>query len=385
MRPVWIPGRGVCMLRGSSSIPAAHRAPKTGPKNANPPAVKAAVYDTFQGPIEVQTVPDPTPSPDGVVLEVKATDLCRSDWHGWMGHDPTITPPHVPGHEIAGLVAGVGSNVKQWTLGDRVTLPFVCGCGQCPQCTAGHPQVCDHQFQPGFTAWGSFAEYVAIEYADRNLVRLPASLDDVTAASLGCRFVTAFRAVVDQGATTAGEWVAVHGCGGVGLSAIMIAARVGARVIAIDINDAALAWASEIGAATTINAHAVDDVVEAVRNETKGGAHVSIDALGHAETCFNSVANLRKRGRHVQVGLMVGADRKAAIPMDRVIANELELRGTHGLPAYRYPALLRMITSERLDPRQLVNRTIPLAEAGDALQAMGDSTYAGITVIDAFS
>ena len=346
--------------------------------------MKAAVYDAFQGPVTVQSVPDPSPSPGGVVLDVKATGLCRSDWHGWMGHDPDITPPHVPGHEIAGVVADIGADVTRWSVGDRVTLPFVCGCGHCPPCAAGQQQICDHQFQPGFTGWGSFAEYVAIDYADANLVPLPDAIDDVTAASLGCRFATSFRAVVDQGGVAAGEWVAVHGCGGVGLSAIMIADAVGARVVAVDVSEDALGLAEQVGAVVTIDASAETDVVEAIRDATGGGAHVSIDALGHPETCFNSVTNLRKQGRHVQVGLMVEDDRHTAIPMDRVIADELELRGTHGLQAHRYPALLRMIESGDLHPERLVQQTIHLNDAGEALMAMSDTSAPGITVIDTF-
>src|SRR5690606_22179939 len=188
---------------------------------------------------------------------------------------------------------------------DRVTVPFVAGCGRCFECTSGNHQVCEHQFQPGFTAWGSFAEYVAIDYADTNLVRLPDSLDFVTAASLGCRFVTSFRAVVDQARVQPGDWVAVHGCGGVGLSAIMIAKAMGANVVAIDLTEEKLAFARELGAVATVNGSS-GDVPAAVREVTGGGAHVSLDALGHPATCFNSVANLRRRGRHVQVGLLLG-------------------------------------------------------------------------------
>ena len=245
----------------------------------------------------LEVVPDPEPAPDGVVIQVAATGLCRSDWHGWMGHDPDIHLPHVPGHELAGVIQAVGREVRHWQIGDRVTVPFVGGCGHCPQCLAGHHQVCDTQFQPGFTHWGSFAEYVAVGYADVNLVRLPAWLDFATAASLGCRFVTSFRAVVDQGRVTAGQWVAVHGCGGVGLSAIMIAAALGAQVVAIDIDEAKLALARSLGAVATVNGATSANVVAEVRELTGGGAHLSLDALGHPTTCFNSVANLRKRGQ----------------------------------------------------------------------------------------
>ena len=196
--------------------------------------MKAVVYEQFGQSPKVQNVADPAPTAQGVVIKVEATGLCRSDWHGWMGHDPDIRLPHVPGHELAGTVQAVGSQVTQWRAGDRVTVPFVSGCGHCFECNSGNHQVCEHQFQPGFTAWGSFAEYVAIDYADTNLVRLPQDLDYATAASLGCRFVTSFRAIVDQGRVRPGEWVAIHGCGGVGLSAIMIASAMGANVIAID-------------------------------------------------------------------------------------------------------------------------------------------------------
>ncbi len=346
--------------------------------------MRAAVYETFGGPIAILDVPDPTPPPNGVVLAVQATGLCRSDWHGWMGHDPDIRLPHVPGHELAGVVVAVGKDVKRWRTGARVTLPFVCGCGSCPQCASGNHQVCDAQFQPGFTHWGSFAEYVAIAQADINLVGLPDAISDVTAASLGCRFATAFRAIVDQGRLAAGEWVAVHGCGGVGLSAVMIASALGAQVVAIDIADDKLALARTFGATTTINATQLADVVAAVREYTGGGAQLSIDALGSPRTCFNSIANLRKRGRHVQVGLMLADQRHPAVPMDQVIANELEILGSHGMQAHRYDAMLALIQSGKLDPARLVGRTIALSEAPAELVALDNFSGAGVTVIDRF-
>jgi len=346
--------------------------------------MKAALYTEFKQPLTIQTVPDPIPLENGVVIQVKATGLCRSDWHGWMGHDPDITPPHVPGHELAGVIQAMGKNVTHWHVGDRVTLPFVCGCGKCPQCVSGNHQVCDHQFQPGFTHWGSFAEYVAVDYANTNLVRLPDSLDFVTAASLGCRFVTSFRAIVDQGRVAAGQWVAVHGCGGVGLSAIMIANALGANVVAIDISDDKLEFAQSIGAAATVNAAKTSDVVENVTDITHGGAHVSVDALGSAVTCFNSIANLRKRGKHVQVGLMTGDHRHPAIPMDKVIANELEILGSHGIQAYKYPVLLTMIEAGKLQPEKLIGKTISLEESLDALVNMDKFDGIGVTVINKF-
>jgi len=346
--------------------------------------MRAAIFEQFQTPLIIQQVPDPTPEPDGVVIQVMATGICRSDWHGWMGHDSDIHLPHVPGHELAGVVSAVGKNVQRWQTGDRVTMPFVCGCGTCPQCVSGNHQVCDHQFQPGFTHWGSFAQYVAVRYADVNLVRLPDSIDFTTAASLGCRFVTSFRAVVDQGRTSAGQWVAVHGCGGVGLSAIMIANAIGARVVAIDIAEDKLELARLLGAEALIDSTSSPDVVAEVKEITGGGAHVSLDALGNPVTCFNSIANLRKRGRHIQVGLMLGGQNHPAIPMDKVIGNELEIYGSHGIQAYRYPALIDMIVTGKLHPELLVRKTISLEESLATLVNMDSFTTNGVTVITKF-
>lgn len=346
--------------------------------------MKAAVYEEFAAPLVIQTVPDPIPPDDGVVIRVKATGVCRSDWHGWVGHYPEISVPHVPGHEIAGVIEATGKNVVRWQVGDRVTLPFVCGCGHCPQCVSGNHQVCDDQLQPGFNYWGSFAEYVAVHYADVNLVRLPDEIDFVTAASLGCRFVTSFRAIVEQGKASAGQWVAVHGCGGVGLSAIMIANAVGANVVGIDISEEKLEMARSIGAVATVNGITTDNVVETVRELTAGGAHVSIDALGNPITCFNSIANLRKRGKHIQVGAMLAEQRHPAVPMDEIIANELEILGSHGMQAHKYPALLALIQAGKLFPEKLIGKTIKLEDASDELVNMGSFRGMGITVIDKF-
>ena len=329
-------------------------------------------------------VADPTPVEGGVVVRVEATGVCRSDWHGWVGHDADIELPHVPGHELAGTIVAVGKGVRKWRVDDRVTVPFVSGCGACAQCHSGHQQVCDHQFQPGFTHWGSFAEYVALHRADLNLVALPESIDFATAASLGCRFITSFRAVVDQGQVSAGEWVAVHGCGGVGLSAIMIARAIGANVVAVDIAAEKLAMAKQFGASVTLNANEVDDVPEVVKEATSGGVHVSLDALGHTQTCIDSILSLRKRGKHIQVGLMFGEHSAPSVPMAAVVAHELEILGSHGMQAHRYDAVMAMIQAGAFDPKRLVGQKISLDEAADALVNMDKFQGVGTTVITEF-
>jgi alcohol dehydrogenase len=344
--------------------------------------MKAIMFEAFGLDPQVRLVPDPQPSPRGVVIEVKATGLCRSDWHGWKGHDPDISLPHVPGHEFAGLISAVGPEVRRFRVGEQVTVPFIAACGSCRECHAGHQQVCEVQFQPGFTHWGSFAEYVAIDRADHNLVRLPGGMDYATAASLGCRFATSFRAVVDQGRVRGGEWVVVHGAGGVGLSAIMIASSIGANVVAVDVTPAKLKLARQVGAHSTINGREVASVVEAVREITGGGAHVSIDALGSSETCFNSIANLRRRGRHVQVGLLVGEEARVQLPMAQVIAQELQIVGSHGMQAWRYDEMLAMIVAGKLRPDRLIGESLSLAAAIPVLTGMDRQPPDGIAIID---
>ncbi|MFD9505229.1 zinc-dependent alcohol dehydrogenase family protein [Streptomyces mirabilis] len=344
--------------------------------------MRAVVFERYEVPAEVREVADPVPAEHGVVVRVEATGLCRSDWHGWMGHDPDITLPHVPGHELAGTVEAVGARVTGWRPGDRVTVPFVCACGACPSCAAGDQQVCERQTQPGFTHWGSFAQYVALDHAEVNLVAVPDELSFATAASLGCRFATAFRAVVAQGRVAAGEWVAVHGCGGVGLSAVMIAAAAGARVVAVDLSPQALDLARKFGAVEVVDASRVGDTAAAVRELTGGGAHLSLDALGSPVTCAASVNGLRRRGRHVQVGLL---PEDPAVPMARVIGLELELLGSHGMQAHAYPRMLELVRAGVLRPDLLVTSTIPLDAVPAALAAMGTAPGAGVTVIEPWS
>jgi D-arabinose 1-dehydrogenase-like Zn-dependent alcohol dehydrogenase len=343
--------------------------------------MQAVWFDAFGVRPRLRDVPEPRCPEAGVVIEVAATGLCRSDWHGWLGHDPDIPLPHVPGHEFAGTVVEAGPRVTRSLVGKRVTVPFVCACGSCVACLEDEQQVCLRQTQPGFTGWGSFADLVAIDHAGVNVVVLPPGLDFATAASLGCRFATAYRAVTVHGRPAAGECVVVHGCGGVGLSIVMIASAAGARVIAVDVSPGALRLAADFGAQDSIDATGIDDVARRVRELTDGGAQVSFDALGSAVTAANSIRCLRPRGRHVQVGLLAGEDAENALPLGRVLAAELQFFGSHGMPAHAYPPMLTEIAAGRLQPQRLITRHITLADAPGALAAMGDSPTPGITII----
>lgn len=346
--------------------------------------MRAVRYTEFGVEPEVVEVDRPDCPPRGAVVRVRATGLCRSDWHAWMGHDETVSLPHVPGHEFAGEIIALGSEIDEaagWSVGDRVTAPFICACGRCAQCRSGNEQVCDAQEQPGFTYWGSFAEEVVVHEAELNLIRLPDALGFVEAASLGCRFATAYRAVVTRGRLAPGERIAVHGCGGVGLSAIMIAVAAGVETYGVDVSPEALALVERLGA---IPVQGGDGAAERILEVSEGGVDVSIDAFGSPATALASVRSLRKRGRHVQIGLMVGDAALADMPMDAVIAGELEILGSHGMAAHEYPDMLGAVATGAFRPIELVGRTIGLDEVPAALAAMGTAGAqgSGMTVVE---
>lgn len=340
--------------------------------------MKALYYETFAGPVSVGDLPAPDLPDGGALIRVGASGLCRSDWHAWAGHDDSVHLPHVPGHEFAGVVEAVGPGVERWRPGDRVTAPFVNGCGRCEWCRSGQAQVCPEQTQPGFTHAGSHAELVAVRAADLNLVAVPDGLPDAAAAALGCRFATAYRALTARAGLRSGEWIAVYGAGGVGLSAIVIARALGARPIAIDRSPAALETAARLGAGHTVPAG--PDAPDAVAALTSGGAHVSVDAVGSADTAAAGVLSLRRRGRHVQIGLLSGG--MPVLPLDRAIAWELDILGSHGMAAADYPAMLALVASGALRPELLVGRTVGLAEAARLLPLAEAAPSTGITVLD---
>ena len=351
--------------------------------------MRAAVMEGVKQPIVVRELPDPRIEPHGALVRVEENGVCRSDWHGWVGDwdwlGLTFEFPHVLGHEFCGVVEEVGGDVRAFRKGDRVIVPFSQGEGSCHMCRTGHSNMCESSFSPGFNYWGGFGRFSAIPHADVNLVRLPENMSFVDGASLGCRYMTSFHGLVNQAGVRPGEWVAVHGCGGIGLSAVQIATALGANVIAIDIDDKKLEAATKQGAVATLNARNRNDPAGAIKEMTKGGAHVSVDALGIKATCQNSIRSLRKRGRHLQIGMTGGAERgEIAVPIDLIANEELLLVGSQGMPAVGYDAMLAMVETGRLNPGSLVSRRLGLDEVGAVLTSMDGFGTLGIPVIDRY-
>jgi alcohol dehydrogenase len=344
-------------------------------------SVRAVYFDRFGQTPVLREVPDPVASPRGVVVRVEVTGLCRSDIHAWQGHDDGVALPHVPGHELVGVIESVGAEVSRFVAGQRVITPFVCACGRCPECASGNAQVCRNQTQPGFTHWGSYAELVALHDADVNLIAVPDDLDAGAAALLGCRFATAFRGLVHQSAIRRGEWLLVVGCGGVGLSCVMIGKAFGALVIGLDVSPAALESATRLGADHVIDPGglAPGEILSAVREIAgEAGVDISVEALGRPATVALAIRSLAPRGRHVQIGLL--AD-DPVVPMPMVIARELTIRGSHGMPAADYGELLGAIASGVLRPQDIVDDQIGLDDVPAAMVAMAQGELAGVTVV----
>ncbi len=329
--------------------------------------MRAVTFSRFTEQPAVAEVDNPRLPPGGAVIRVRATGVCRSDWHAWQGHDSTVNLPHIPGHEFAGVIEEIDPAVKGFQVGDRVTVPFIFACGTCQYCRAGNTQVCPNQQQPGFDLKGSWAELVAVTQAGTNLVKLPDEIPFDLAAGLGCRFGTAYHSMRVQARVQPGEWVAVVGCGGVGLSCVQIAIAAGARVVALDRSEAALAAAESLGAMPLFSD---DAAVARVHELTDGGAHVSVDALGARVTATLALESLRPKGRHVQVGLLLGDDANPPLPIGRVIGLELELFGSHGLAIADYAQMLEEIASGTLDLSGSVGSRISFEELPEAMAAM---------------
>lgn len=350
--------------------------------------MKAARLVEIGSPLAIEKVDDPAPGPRDAVVKVEFEGICRTDWHVWVGDWSWIgLAPALPvtmGHEFAGTVTDVGAEVTTIRPGDRVAVPFHEACGRCGYCRIGRSNLCDALEFLGMTHDGGYAEYVNVLNADVNCVALPEGVSFEAAAALGCRFMTAWHALQHQAELRAGEWLAVHGVGGIGLSAVQIGAALGAGVVAVDIDERKLEAARAQGAAATVDARGTD-VVEAVKEATGGGAHVALGGLGVAALVNAALMSLRKGGRLVQVGLTSKEEQGiVGIPLDELIEAELTIVGSVGNPHVHLPALLDLVGAGRLDPAGLVSERVPLDGAHGVLERMTDFDTVGFAIIDRF-
>jgi D-arabinose 1-dehydrogenase-like Zn-dependent alcohol dehydrogenase len=350
--------------------------------------MRAAVMEAIRQPLVVRDVPDPQLPANGAILRAEAEGVCRSDWHAWSGDWTWIglTPalPLVMGHEFCGVIEEVGKDVRNFRPGDRVLVPFSQGEGSCEYCRTGNSHVCIRPQLPGFSYWGGYGRLVAVPQADVNLVPMPDEVGFLEGAALGCRFMTSYHGIVDRAQVKPGEWVAVHGCGGIGLSAIHIASAIGATVIAVDLDDRKLELAKKVGAAHVLNGRNTD-AVKAILELTRGGAHVAVDALGIAATCRNAIMSLRKQGRSLQIGLTSQNEKgDVALPIDRMVTMELQLIASLGMPASRYPSMLAMVASRKLRPADMITETVPLDGASRVLQEMTTFQNVGMSIINEY-
>ncbi|WP_136717475.1 zinc-dependent alcohol dehydrogenase family protein [Halorientalis salina] len=353
--------------------------------------MRAAVLEEHGEPLSVEDVEAPEPEPDGVVVETEACGICRSDWHVWQGDWEWLgvkaKPGQILGHEPAGHVVAVGDEVESVREGDHVAVPFNLGDGACPECRTGHSNTCDNGIPLGFVeqAPGAFAEQVHVPSADHNAVELPDGVSSVDMAGLGCRFMTSFHGLAHRADVDAGDWVAVHGCGGVGLSAVHIADALGANVVAVDLTEEKLDQAAELGAVETVNADETERVPSEIKGITDGGAAVSVDALGIPETSRNSILSLGNRGQHLQIGLTTAEEEGSIeIPSDAMVMQEIEFLGSYGMPVSGYDEIFRMVATDKIDPSAVVSETVGLEDVSAKLAAMTDYGTEGIPVVDQF-
>ncbi|MDI9636019.1 Zn-dependent alcohol dehydrogenase [Geitlerinema splendidum] len=347
--------------------------------------MKAAVlYDPAQ-PLVVQEVDLAPPQRGEVLIRLVASGICHSDVNIVRG-EAAAPLPVVLGHEASGYIEEVGQDVTSLKVGDPVAVSLVRSCGHCFYCVRGAPNDCEgahplasetriHALNGSPITQGinvaGFAEYVVVDQSQ--VVRLPQTMPLVTAAVLGCAVITGVGAVVNTARVQPGSSVVVMGMGGVGINAVQAAALSGARrVIAVDVLDNKLAFASQFGSTHTLNASR-ENVMEAVQELTNGrGADYVFVTVGSPRAVTDSLSLVRKQGAIILIGL-IGDDGTVPLPVSRVVLNEFRILGSFmgsSRISQDIPQIVDLYQQGRLKLDELITATYPIESINQAIEAM---------------
>ncbi len=328
--------------------------------------MRAAVFHGPNRPLAIEEVPRPVPGPGEVLVRVAACGVCHTDLH-YLDHGvKTFTPPPlILGHEAAGWVASLGPGVRGRSEGERVLLPAVVACGQCEACRRGRENICDAVRMFGNNMPGAYAEYVVAPA--RDCIPMPDDVPLEEGSIIADAVSTPWHAVKNRGRIQGGEVVAVFGCGGLGMNLVQCATALGARVIAVDLNEAKLATAKRFGAIATINPKLVERVDKEIKKLTGGGVDAAFEAIGNPTVMRTAFDSVRRGGRFVVVGYSAEA---LALPVSKVMYYEIEVVGSLGCPTVEYPRLIEMVRRGRIRLDGLVTARFPLERINDAFDLL---------------
>ncbi|MHC4218403.1 MAG: zinc-binding dehydrogenase [Planctomycetota bacterium] len=328
--------------------------------------MKAAVFHGSEGGLKIEDIPIPQVGPDQILVKVAACGACHTDLHYLEHGVPTFKkPPIVLGHEASGVVEEVGVDVPNFKTGQRVLIPAVLTCGKCRFCRMGRENICANMKMLGNHFDGAYAEYVAVPAKD--VLDLPPSIPIEDASIIADALSTPFHAVKNRAQVKPGDTVAVFGCGGVGINAVQIAATVGAYVIAVDINDKKLKWATELGASRTINATKVDRVSKEIKKLTGGGVDIAMEVIGDPRIIEEAFESVRIGGRLCVVGY---TNEAISIVGGKIMFKEIEIVGSLGCPPGEYVPLIRMVEVGRINVTRLVTHRFDLEQIQGAFDVM---------------
>jgi propanol-preferring alcohol dehydrogenase len=337
--------------------------------------MRALVLEQFGGPFVTRDVPTPAIAPHEALVRVRNVGVCGTDVKIRANRMGLGVIPLIMGHEIAGEVAEVGSEVRGCSPGDRVIVNFYVTCGRCQFCRVGRDTLCTEVRQHGFSMDGGFAEY--LKTPGVNLCKVPDHVPLEHACILGDAVATSYHAITKRAQVRPGTTLALIGVGGVGLHALQMAKLAGGWVIAVDVNDARLELARTLGADAVVDARS-GPFHETVRELTDGqGVDVVLEFVANQQTLPSSYLSVKRAGRLVFVGYT------PQLPMSmmphELVRNELEIVGSRANTKQELQETMDLVARGRIKP--IVDRILPLAEIEEAFDALREGCSLGRNVL----